>query len=104
MIRRALAWGTPETPGRYCRSCGYRLNNPERRADHAPYCRARPSRVVVALKRLAVAALIGAAGFVLWRWWDRRSNPDWLVEVEPDSTAVDDLDPEMQAKQREADR
>ncbi|WP_405726204.1 DUF5324 family protein [Streptomyces sp. NBC_01537] len=76
--------------------------------------RARNGRIA---KRIAVLGIIGGAGFAAWRWWSRQTNPDWLVEPAPatevsdadrsltqvDGSPVDALDPEVQAKQAEAD-
>ncbi|MFP3989186.1 DUF5324 family protein [Streptomyces sp. E11-3] len=75
--------------------------------------RAKAGRVV---KRLAVLGALGAAALAAWRWWDKQANPDWLVEP-PAPTEVSDnarlssvdgsgqtaLDPEVQAKQAEAE-
>jgi len=76
--------------------------------------RARNGRIA---KRVAVLGIIGGAGFAAWRWWTKQTNPDWLVEPAPatevpdtdrsltqvDGSPVDALDPEVQAKQAEAD-
>lgn len=67
-------------------------------------------------KRLTVLGILAGAAVVAWRWWDKQANPDWLVEP-PAPTEVSDrgrlsavdgsegaaLDPEVQAKQDEAD-
>ncbi|MHB9752766.1 DUF5324 family protein [Streptomyces sp. BYX5S] len=75
--------------------------------------RARSGRLA---KRLVVFGIIAGGAFAAWKWWDKQANPDWLVEPPaatevPDSaplTSVDGsgqdiLDPEVQAKQAEAD-
>ncbi|MFF2651355.1 DUF5324 family protein [Streptomyces sp. NPDC058045] len=78
--------------------------------------RARVGRVV---KGMALVGAVAGGAFAAWKWWDRQANPDWLVEPPaatevPDSpsrlTAVDGsakarrgLDPEVQAKQDEAE-
>ncbi|MFM9368915.1 DUF5324 family protein [Streptomyces sp. Da 82-17] len=70
-----------------------------------------------ALKRIGIVGLVGAAAFAAWKWWDKQANPDWLVEPPaptevPDSARLssvdgsrgrDDLDPEVRAKQDEAE-
>ncbi|GGX91929.1 DUF5324 family protein [Streptomyces hiroshimensis] len=79
--------------------------------------RCRAGRV---LRRLAVAAVIAGGAYAAWKWWDKQANPDWLVEP-PEATEVRDrpplssvdgtgpaassspLDPEVQAKQAEAE-
>ncbi|MFF0201084.1 DUF5324 family protein [Streptomyces sp. NPDC005017] len=71
--------------------------------------RARGRRAV---KFLAVTGLLAGTAFAAWKWWDKQSNPDWLVEPPaatevPESgplTSVDGsdvLDPEVQAKEAE---
>ncbi|MFH8608604.1 DUF5324 family protein [Streptomyces sp. NPDC018029] len=67
-------------------------------------------------KRLAVVGILAGGAVAAWKWWDKQANPDWLVEPPaatevPDSTpltSVDGsgqaaLDPEVQAKQAEAE-
>ncbi|MFG3253971.1 DUF5324 family protein [Streptomyces sp. NPDC048172] len=74
--------------------------------------RARTGRVV---RRVTVVAVLAGAGYAVWRWWDKQANPDWLVEPPP-ATEVGDrtplatvngsenaLDPEVRAKQADAD-
>ncbi|MFE3602096.1 DUF5324 family protein [Streptomyces sp. NPDC059096] len=81
--------------------------------------RARAGRVA---KGLAVLGVVAGGAFVAWKWWDKQANPDWLVEppaatevseraplTSVDGTpvsgshVVDPLDPEVQAKQAEAE-
>ncbi|MDX3238383.1 DUF5324 family protein [Streptomyces sp. ME03-5709C] len=77
-------------------------------------------------KGVLLAGLVAGAGFAAWKWWSKQTNPDWLVEPAPatevadraslnggveadatfgtvDGSPVDALDPEVQAKQAEAD-
>ncbi|MFD6337587.1 MULTISPECIES: DUF5324 family protein [unclassified Streptomyces] len=76
--------------------------------------RARAGRVA---KGLAVIGVLAGGAFAAWKWWDKQANPDWLVEP-PAATevsergpltsvdgshVVDPLDPEVQAKQAEAE-
>lgn len=76
--------------------------------------RARAGRVA---KGLAVLGVLAGGAFAAWKWWDKQANPDWLVEP-PAATEVSDrdpltsvdgshvvdpLDPEVQAKQAEAE-
>nr|WP_237551496.1 DUF5324 family protein [Streptomyces sp. SID8367] len=75
--------------------------------------RARAGRLA---KGLAVLGILAGGAFVAWKWWDKQANPDWLVEP-PAATEVPDaapltsvdpsgqdiLDPEVQAKQAEAE-
>lgn len=73
--------------------------------------RAKTGRFV---KGFLVLSLVAGGACAAWRWWDRQANPDWLVEPsEPTAvrdgqsplTSVDgtDLDPEVRAKQAEAE-
>ncbi|MEU4892165.1 DUF5324 family protein [Streptomyces sp. NPDC044780] len=76
----------------------------------------RRSRTARVAKRTAFIGLVGAGVFAAWKWWDKQANPDWLVEP-PAATEVGDrerlsavdgseqgaLDPEVQAKQAEAE-
>ncbi|MFJ6571443.1 DUF5324 family protein [Streptomyces sp. NPDC091292] len=74
----------------------------------------RRARAGRAVKRLALVALLAGGAFAAWKWWDKQANPDWLVEP-PAATEVSDggarlssvdgsgLDPEVEAKQAEAD-
>ncbi|MFI7005793.1 DUF5324 family protein [Streptomyces sp. NPDC050145] len=69
-----------------------------------------------ALKGIALIGLLAGGAFAAWKWWDKQANPDWLVEP-PAATEVPDsaplssvdgsgqshLDPEVQAKQAEAE-
>lgn len=76
--------------------------------------RARAGRVA---KGLAVLGVLAGGAFAAWKWWDKQANPDWLVEP-PAATevsergpltsvdgshVVDPLDPEVRAKQAEAE-
>ncbi|AYN34026.1 hypothetical protein DUI70_3525 [Streptomyces albus] len=77
----------------------------------------RRGRAGSALKGVALLGLVAGGAFAVWKWWDKQANPDWLVEPpaatevrDPSApiTAVDGspaagLDPEVQAKQDEAD-
>ena len=70
-------------------------------------------------KGLAVVGVLAGGAFAAWKWWDKQANPDWLVEP-PAATEVSDrapltsvdgspgatvdpLDPEVKAKQAEAE-
>ncbi|MCB5909389.1 DUF5324 family protein [Streptomyces pinistramenti] len=67
-------------------------------------------------KRLVVVGILAGGAVAAWKWWDKQANPDWLVEP-PAPTEVSGrgrlssvdgsegaaLDPEVQAKQAEAD-
>ncbi|MEE1930044.1 DUF5324 family protein [Streptomyces sp. TRM 70351] len=80
--------------------------------------RTRRARNGRAFKRVLVLGLLGGAAMAAWRWWDQQANPDWLVEP-PAPTDVTErsalstvdgapedaasLDPEVQAKQADAD-
>ncbi|MGW3956650.1 DUF5324 family protein [Streptomyces sp. NPDC004752] len=74
--------------------------------------RAKAGRVA---KVLAVVGVLAGGAFAAWKWWDKQTNPDWLVEPpaatdapepnrlgsvdgSPDASA---LDPEVQAKEAE---
>ncbi|AVH96521.1 MULTISPECIES: DUF5324 family protein [Streptomyces] len=74
--------------------------------------RARAGRLA---KGLVVLGAVAGGLFAAWKWWDKQSNPDWLVEP-PAATEVDEevtvltsvdgsgsvLDPEVEAKETEA--
>ncbi|MFJ4920471.1 DUF5324 family protein [Streptomyces sp. NPDC088725] len=78
--------------------------------------RARAGRVA---KGLALAGLLAGGAFAAWKWWDKQANPDWLVEppaatevseggatlasVDGSPDALDPLDPDVRAKQSDAD-
>lgn len=86
--------------------------------------RVRRARAGRAAKRLTVLGLIAGGGYVVWTWWSRQANPDWLVEG-PEATEVSGrenglaknrtsfdsvdgssqvtTDPEVRAKQSEAE-
>ena len=75
--------------------------------------RARAGRLA---KGLAIIGVVAGGAVAVWKWWDKQANPDWLVEP-PAATEVSDraplssvdgsersdLDPEVQAKQAEAE-
>lgn len=77
---------------------------------------ARRAKAGRAFKGLAVAGVLAGGAYAVWRWWDKQANPDWLVEP-PAPTEVDDrapltsvdgtgqtvLDPDVQAKQADAE-
>ncbi|MFG2293244.1 DUF5324 family protein [Streptomyces sp. NPDC048603] len=62
-----------------------------------------------ALKWVAVAGVLVGAAYAAWRWWDKQSNPDWLVEppapteLSERDTEPPNLDDELKAKEAEAD-
>ncbi|MFI0712698.1 DUF5324 family protein [Streptomyces inhibens] len=69
-----------------------------------------------AAKRLTVLGVLAGAVIAAWKWWDKQANPDWLVEPPAPTevgergrlSAVDGsegaaLDPEVQAKQADAE-
>ncbi|MEU6840946.1 DUF5324 family protein [Streptomyces sp. NPDC046716] len=75
--------------------------------------RARAGRLA---KGLAVLGILAGGAVIAWKWWDKQANPDWLVEppaatevpdaaplASVDSSGQDILDPEVQAKQAEAE-
>lgn len=78
----------------------------------------RRARAGKAFKGLAVTGILAGVGYAVWRWWDKQANPEWLVEP-PAPTEVDDraplssvdgspsasaiLDPEVEAKQADAE-
>lgn len=77
--------------------------------------RARAGRLA---KGLVVLGAVAGGAFAAWKWWDKQANPDWLVEppaatemsdrapltsVDGSPGAIDPLDPEVEAKQAEAE-
>ncbi|TJZ50169.1 transcriptional regulator [Streptomyces piniterrae] len=75
----------------------------------------RARRRKIAARATVVGVLVGGA-VAIWKWWDKQANPDWLVEPPAPTevgehgrlSAVDgsegaSLDPEVQAKQAEAE-
>ncbi len=77
----------------------------------------RRARAGRATKGLLVLGIVAGGAYAAWRWWDKQANPDWLVEP-PVATEVGDdrsplssvdgsgqavLDPEVKAKQAEAE-
>ncbi|MEU3793400.1 DUF5324 family protein [Streptomyces fructofermentans] len=75
--------------------------------------RARAGRLA---KGLAVVGIVAGGAYAVWKWWDKQANPDWLVEppaatevpengrlTSVDGSGQDALDPEVQAKQAEAE-
>jgi Family of unknown function (DUF5324) len=49
--------------------------------------RARRARNRRFAKRLTVVGLVAGGGYAVWSWWQRQTNPDWLVEA-PAATEV----------------
>ncbi len=75
----------------------------------------RRSKAARLAKGLAFIGLLAGGAVAAWKWWDKQANPDWLVEP-PAATEISDrdpltsvdgspeaLDPEVQAKQAEAE-
>ncbi|MFH7597114.1 DUF5324 family protein [Streptomyces racemochromogenes] len=60
-----------------------------------------------AVKGIALAAVIAGAAFAAWKWWDRQSNPDWLVEppaateLSAQDAAPASFDDELAEKEKE---
>ncbi|MFE9404546.1 DUF5324 family protein [Streptomyces sp. NPDC006530] len=77
----------------------------------------RQAKMARAGKGFLIFGVLAGGAFAAWRWWDKQANPDWLVEPpEPtevaadrppltavDGTTADALDPEVEAKQAEAE-
>ncbi|WP_299529718.1 DUF5324 family protein [uncultured Streptomyces sp.] len=77
--------------------------------------RAKAGRVT---RGMLWAGLLAGGAYAAWRWWDQQANPDWLVEPPAPTEVADepgplssvdgslpaDLDPEVQAKQTDAER
>ncbi|WP_443076562.1 DUF5324 family protein [Streptomyces sp. TRM 70361] len=49
--------------------------------------KARRARTGRAVKGMLVFGLLAGGATAVWKWWERQSNPDWLVEP-PDATEV----------------
>ncbi|MFC1417610.1 DUF5324 family protein [Streptacidiphilus cavernicola] len=76
----------------------------------AKHSRSRRSRWGRRLVVLGTLGLLAGGGLAAWKWWEKQSNPDWLVEppstpLPPRSTPAGatsstmPLDPEVRAKQ-----
>ncbi len=88
----------------------------------------RRSRAGSVTKRVVVLGVVAGVGIAAWRWWNRQTNPEWLIEApsatepaederltpghvaSPTRTTVenadhsgDGLDPEVRAKQADED-
>jgi hypothetical protein len=67
--------------------------------------RARAGRVA---RRLGVLGLVAAGAFAAWKWWERQSSPEWLMEPSPATeVSPEEMDMEMESEmdadaQREA--
>ena len=68
--------------------------------------RSRRSRWTRRLLVLGTLGALAGGGVAAWKWWEKQSNPDWLVEppastLPPRSTPAPamPLDPEVRAKQ-----
>ncbi|MFP8906730.1 DUF5324 family protein, partial [Streptomyces atacamensis] len=51
--------------------------------------KARRARRGRAFKRLMVVGVVAGGVAAVWKWWEKQSNPDWLVEP-PAATEVGD--------------
>ncbi|MFJ4962473.1 hypothetical protein EES43_14105 [Streptomyces sp. ADI96-02] len=70
-----------------------------------------------ATRGFLVLGVLAGGAYAAWRWWDKQANPDWLVEPPAPTEVGDDrsplnsvdgsdrsdLDPEVRAKQAEAE-
>jgi hypothetical protein len=56
---------------------------------HRQERRAKRGRFV---KRLMVLGTLAGGGLAVWRWWNRQTSPDWLIEA-PSPTEVADRTP-----------
>ncbi|WP_443033387.1 DUF5324 family protein [Streptomyces sp. ACA25] len=54
--------------------------------------RRRRARTGRAVKWIGVTGLLAGGAVVAWKWWDRQTNPDWLVEPPP-PTELSDFGP-----------
>jgi uncharacterized protein DUF5324 len=67
--------------------------------------RARAGRRV---RRLGVLGLVAAGVFAAWKWWERQTSPEWLMEPSPATeVSPEEMDMEMESEmdvdaQREA--
>ncbi|MEU3402510.1 DUF5324 family protein [Streptomyces sp. NPDC006670] len=58
-------------------------------------------------KGVALVGLLAGGAFAAWKWWDRQSNPDWLVEppaateLSAQDSAPANFDDELAAKEKE---
>jgi hypothetical protein len=59
--------------------------------------RARGQRMV---RRLGVLGLLAGGAFLAWKWWERQSSPEWLMEPSP---ATEVPPEEMEAEQMRAE-
>ncbi|GAB2574647.1 DUF5324 family protein [Streptomyces capparidis] len=85
--------------------------------EHVVRRRTRRARARRTAGRLLLVGALAAGGYAAWTWWNRQTNPDWLVEA-PEPTELSDrgrgslesvdgseplVDPEVEAKQAEAE-
>ncbi len=64
--------------------------------------RERRARCARGMRRAGLVAVVAAGAFAAWKWWERQSSPDWLMEPAP-ATEMPPEDVEEMAAEMDAD-
>jgi hypothetical protein len=64
--------------------------------------RERRARCARSMRRAGLVAVAAAGAFAAWKWWERQSSPDWLMEPAP-ATEMPPEDVEEMAAEMDAD-
>ncbi|MFF1277014.1 DUF5324 family protein [Streptomyces marokkonensis] len=72
----------------------------------------RRARAGRAARKVLILGAVAGGAFAVWKWWDKQTNPDWLVEppaatdvsgstklTSVDGSDLSALDPEVEAKE-----
>ncbi|MGP3967818.1 DUF5324 family protein [Streptomyces sp. 6N223] len=64
--------------------------------------RERRARARRTARRLTVLGLVAGGAFLAWKWWERQSSPEWLMEPSP-ATEVPPEEMQAEAEQMQAE-